>query len=112
MVTDENGTYGFDVLPGEEYQVRFTIPDDFAGKGYQYTNSGANGNQYTVNVTPQSGQNILSLDAGISCSCDNAPIKANGGDTLSFMGMLGMILLTLWSGLYFMREEENRRSQR
>jgi hypothetical protein len=105
VVTDANGTYGFDVIPGQSYQVRFTIPDDLAGKGYLFANGGANGNQYTINVTPQGGQNILTLDAGISCSCSNAPIQANGGNALNILSSLMMVLLTLLSGLYFVRRE-------
>ncbi len=105
VITDANGKYGFDVIPGRSYQVRFTIPEDLAKKGYLFTTGGVTGNQYTMNVTPQGGQNILTLDAGISCPCDNAPIQSNGGDALSLMGMLATFLAMLMTGLYFVRRE-------
>lgn len=112
VMTDQNGKYGFDVPPGI-YQLRFTLPSS-GYEGYVFTNansgndaqdSDVGGNGFTQTISVQAGQNILTLDAGINCGCDNAPIQSNGGDALSLMGMVATLLAMLMTGLYFVRKE-------
>ncbi|RLF24005.1 MAG: hypothetical protein DRN01_07190, partial [Thermoplasmata archaeon] len=96
--TDSNGYYGFDVLPGI-YQIRFNIPAT-GYEGYVFSAKHQSVNQsidsdvdvdgFTDTITVHAGDNNLTVDAGVNCGCENAPIKANGGDTLGLLGMLGM----------------------
>jgi hypothetical protein len=111
------GFYLFDNLtPDKEYKVHFDYSNVAALKDYVFSpkvggdnNSNANDKGFTVSVTPKVGAPILTLDAGIHCGCSNAPISANGGDALSMMGMLAMMLLTLMTALFFVRKEEEQR---
>jgi len=115
--TDINGYYGFDVLPGI-YQIRFNIPAT-GYEGYVFSAKHQGKNQsidsdvdvdgFTDTITVHAGDNNLTIDAGVNCGCENAPIKANGGDTLGLLGMLGMMLMTLCLGLFFVRKEEEQR---
>jgi len=117
VTTDKNGYYGFDVLPGR-YQIRFNIPA--AGyKDYIFSakhqsvdpsiDSDADKQGFTDIITVHTGDNNLTVDAGIHCGCEYAPIKANGGDALGLLGMLFMMLMTLITGLFFVRKEEEQR---
>jgi len=112
--TDNNGYYGFDVLPGR-YQIRFNIPatgyEDYVFTAkHQGSNhsidSDVDVDGFTDTITVNAGDNNLTIDAGVNCGCENAPIKANGGDALGLLGMLGMMLMTLCLGLFFVRKEE------
>jgi len=116
-VDGKAGFYLFDNLtPDKEYKVHFDYSNVAALKDYVFSpkvggenNSNANDQGFTVSVTPKGGAPILTLDAGIHCGCSNAPISANGGDALSMMGMLAMMLLTLMTALFFVRKEEEQR---
>ena len=114
------GEYHFDV-PAGTYGVRFHIPDDPKYDGYVFdtpqinNNDGANINTanndgYTqiVTVGPGSKTQDLTLDAGINCGCENAPIKSNGGDALGVFGILSMMFMTLMTALLFVRKEEEQ----
>ena len=115
IIVGADGRYGFDVLPGN-YQVRFTIPS--AGyDGYVFTSRLIGGNPtvdsnvgsrgLTQAITVVQGQNLLTFDAGINCGCGN--VSTDGTDALSLWGLIGMMLMTLSLGLYFVREEEKFR---
>jgi len=106
------GYYLFDnLIPGEIYQVHFDYSNVADLKGYIYSptvggddKNNANEEGFTVSVTPQAGERILTLDAGINCGCSD--IKGDSGDTLSLFGMLGMLFMSLFAGLFFVRKEE------
>jgi hypothetical protein len=114
LVTDENGRYGFDVEPGT-YQVRFTIPDT-GYEGYEFSsenqgeNDGidtdVNGVGYTQMLDVVAGDNILTLDAGINCGCQN--VSTDSVDTMSLLDMMAMFFVTLAIGLLFIRRKEIR----
>ena len=117
VLTDSNGYYGFDILPGI-YQIKFNIPatgytDYIFSAKHQGKNhsidSDVDVDGFTDTITVNAGDNNLTVDAGINCGCANAPIKANGGDALGLLGMLGMMLMTLSIGLFFVRKEEEQR---
>ncbi|WP_456432615.1 SdrD B-like domain-containing protein, partial [Nitratifractor sp.] len=118
VTTDANGRYGFDVEPGKSYRLRFRLPQDLQDEGYVFTqhvagnersNSDVGKDGYTlVQVTPRAGQNILTLDAGVSCGC-----KGVGGGSGSAMGLLGGTLMTLLGALLalvMIRKEEQKLS--
>ena len=119
--TTEDGEYGFDV-PAGSYQVRFHIPPELETEGYGFTgnngnnhddnanidNANKNGITQTVEVGPGHKTADLTLDAAVSCLCANAPIQSNGGSALGVVGLLLMMLMTLGSGLLFVRREERR----
>jgi protocatechuate 3,4-dioxygenase beta subunit len=119
-VTDANGRYNFNV-PAGEYKVRFHIPQSYIDEGFQFVTERVDGDDTNkvlsdgvVEVSAVVGPNtdqatqVLTLDAGISCGCDDAPIQANGGDALGFMSMMLMMLLTLGTALFFVRQEEQK----
>jgi len=113
VVTDADGKYGFDVIAGRSYKVRFTIPRDLQEQGYVFTtagsdndavNSDADSEGFTMTVRPGRGENIPTIDAGINCGCDK-----DVGDGGSAMGMLSgmlMIFLSAGMGLWMIRREE------
>jgi hypothetical protein len=110
----EPGYYLFDKLtPGKAYKVHFDYSNVPALKDYVYSPKAGGNNSnnadtkgFTLTVTPQAGEHILTLDAGINCGCANAPIKANGGDALGIVSMLIMMLMTFMTALFFVRKEE------
>ena len=104
QITDANGKYGFDVDPGKTYKVRFTIPEDMLDNGYVFTNSGSGDDAtdndvqadgFTLTISPDAGDNLLTLDAGITCGCSG--IKSDSIDAMNLLSMLisllGMILI-------------------
>jgi hypothetical protein len=116
--TDESGEYHF-YVPAGSYQVRFYMPESYKGDEYVFgdpkTNSdndedvntaNSNGITQVVEVGPGHKTADLTMDAGISCSCDNAPVKSNGGDAFGTMSMFMMMILTFISGIFFVRKEE------
>jgi uncharacterized surface anchored protein len=114
--TDENGRYHFDVPQGQ-YLVRFHIRPDLIDEGFAFVSTRKSGDdtnkvgmdgvvETPVEVGPGIATADLTLDAAISCGCDNAPIKANGGDAMGTVSMLLMMLMTFGVGLYFIRREE------
>ncbi|SFV69950.1 hypothetical protein MNB_SV-3-619 [hydrothermal vent metagenome] len=121
-VTDANGRYHFDVAAGT-YRVKFNIPDNDKYKAYVFSNKG-NAQDDETNKSNKNGVsdsftvggdgdnsvagNNLRLDAGINCGCDKAPIQSNGGDALGLFTMLMMIFMTLTTGLFFVRKEEQK----
>jgi protocatechuate 3,4-dioxygenase beta subunit len=120
--TSETGAYNF-YVPAGTYGVRFHIPNTDEYDGYVFEESKNNDNDNinvntanedgitkTVTVGPGIATKDLTLDAGINCGCDDAPIKSNGGDAFNFLTSLMMIIMTLLSGLYLMaRDEEGSR---
>jgi hypothetical protein len=117
VVTDANGKYGFDVSPGT-YQVKFNIPQTYIDQGYSFTgtNSGDDAadsdtaaNGFTQTITVGAGENITTLDAGLS-QCDCANVSSDSSDALSLFGMIAMMLLTLFTALFFVRKEEELRA--
>ncbi|NJN72124.1 MAG: hypothetical protein HC799_04555 [Limnothrix sp. RL_2_0] len=67
--TNPDGSYLFDGLVPGDYQVQFTSPDGFvfttANVGDDASDSDADANGLTQTVTLQSGENNLTLDAGL-----------------------------------------------
>ena len=117
VLTDSNGRYSFDVVPGD-YQVRFTLPSTgYDGYVFSSANQGSddsidsdvNSKGFTSTISVVAGANILTLDAGVNCGCENAPIESNGGDALGVFGMLVMMMMTLMAALFFVRKEEEQR---
>ena len=115
VVTDANGTYGFDVMPGE-YQLRFVIPDTFRQDGYVFTqeysggqpiDSEVNSKGYTRKVTVKDGENILYVDAGIECGCSS--VTSNGGESISPLTGLLFTLLTLAMAMGMFHQEKKER---
>jgi hypothetical protein len=68
----------------------------------------ANNEGMTLSVVVGEGQKVedLTLDAGIYCSCEDAPIQSNGGNALGMLSTLMMMFLTLLGGSYFIRKDE------
>jgi uncharacterized repeat protein (TIGR01451 family) len=98
VVTDMNGKYGFDVEPNRTYMIRFIIPDRYLEDGYVFTNphvgsdDGADNdvadNGYTVTISPDVGDNVLTLDAGIACGCAGV-----AGDSINSMNKISLLLM-------------------
>jgi len=116
--TDESGHYGFDAPAGEKYLVRFTIPQKYIEDGYVFTSStgpdeinsdAREDGIVTVPIHAEAGKNYLTLDAGIKCGCDD--IQSDSGDALSLLSLLLMGMLTLLSGLLFVRRADPRLSK-
>jgi hypothetical protein len=118
--TQEDGEYGF-YVPAGNYQVRFHMPESYQNDAYVFDEPKSNtNNTENINTTDKEGftqpvkvgpghkSHDLTLDAGINCGCVSAPIQSNGGDAMGTLSMLLMTLLTLLSGLYFVRREEER----
>jgi len=118
--TTTAGEYGFDV-PAGTYQVRFHIPQSLKDEGYDFVPQRSNGdNDKNVNIADGNGLTVpvevgpdadpaysaenLTLDAAVNCPCTD--ITSDSGDTLSTFSLLFMILITLSSGLLFVRREE------
>jgi len=111
-ITDENGHYGFDVPPGD-YKLRFTLPDT-GYEGYVFSDPDqgedsadtdvSSSGVTTVAIHAVAGDNIVTLDAGVNCGCDN--ITSSSADALSTLSLLFMMLMTLSAGLLFVRREE------
>lgn len=109
VVTDANGMYGFDVIGGRTYTLKFNLPDEYIAKNYEFTSGTVDADGALImKVTPTAGNHVLTLDAPIGCGCDNAPIQANDGDSLSLMGMLMMLITLLGMGAWMMKEEKYR----
>jgi hypothetical protein len=117
QLTDDKGKYGFDVAPDKTYQVRFVMPAKDADEGFVFTepnagndhtkDSDVGSNGITAPVTPLAGDNVTTLDAGISCPC--ASIK---GDSIASLGDTGktlFVLLTLLLGVFFLGRTEARK---
>jgi hypothetical protein len=120
-ITTADGVYGFDV-PAGTYQVRFYIPQNLIDDEYAFVQQGnntdnninqnvadKNGFTQTVIVGPGYKVEDLTLDAAVHCTCADAPVKSNGGDALSMWGMSFMAFITLITGLFFVRKEEEQR---
>jgi len=118
--TEENGEYGF-YVPAGTYQVRFHMPENYQNDEYIFDKQRSNsddsenintandeGLTQTIEVGPGHKAHDLTMDAGINCGCASAPVKSNGGDALGMFSMLLMTLMTLLSGLYFVRREEQK----
>jgi len=120
MYTDENGEYRF-YVPAGTYRVRFHIPETDEYRGYIFDDPKENADDdQNINTADKHGlsqsvtvgnghENVvdLTLDAGINCGCDNAPVKSNGGNALGLFGMFGMIFMTLFSVLIMNRKEDH-----
>ena len=119
--TTAGGEYGFDV-PAGTYQVRFSIPQSLKDEGYDFVPQRSNGdNDRNVNIANGSGVTVpvevgpdadpayssenLTLDAAVNCACSD--IVSDSGDALNTFSLLFMILITLSSGLLFVRRERN-----
>jgi uncharacterized repeat protein (TIGR01451 family) len=117
-VTSADGEYGFDV-PAGTYRVHFEIPQSLKDEGYDFVDQGENSDD-NVNVSTANTSGItktvtlgggngsksadLTLDAAVNCACSG--ITSDSGDALSTLSLLLMLLLTLSSGLLFVRREE------
>ena len=114
--TTEAGEYGFDV-PAGSYQVRFHMSSELEAEGYGFIgnnsnnhddnvnidNANKNGITQTVEVGPGHKTADLTLDAAVNCACAEV---SSGASALGTLGLLAMILMTLGSGLLFIRREE------
>jgi hypothetical protein len=115
VLTDANGTYGFDVMPGE-YQLRFFIPDTLRQDGYVFTQEYSGGQPvdsevdskgYTRKITVKDGENILYFDAGIECGCSS--VTADGGKSISpLIGLLWVLLMLVMGIDMFSRDAKER----
>jgi hypothetical protein len=118
--TSPTGAYNF-YVPAGTYMVRFHIPDTKEYEGYEFGRSiendddnininTASSDGFTKTVTVGEGIQVkdLTLDAAINCGCGDAKAKSNGGDAMGVLSMLMMVLMTMLSGLYFVRREEQR----
>jgi len=115
MLTHSGGRYLFEHLSEGTYVVEFIVPNAL---GYEFTSENigtgdldSDADSVTGRTDPivlREGEHIVVIDAGVYCGCKDAPVKANGGDALSLLGMLLMMLMTLLTGLFFVRQEEQR----
>jgi hypothetical protein len=104
-VTDENGRYSFPTVPPATYQVRFTLPEDKVDEGFSIVGAdGQSGNTITVKVNASEGSSVVLAAATAACACSD--IESDSGDALGTLSLLLMALLTLSSGLLFVRREE------
>jgi hypothetical protein len=109
VVTDENGIYGFDVIAGETYILRFTLPDEYIAKDYEFISDSTESSTFELKVTPTAGKNDLTLDAPIACGYSDAPIHANNGDSLSLYTVFAMLLMFLSLGTLTLNREETKK---
>ncbi|DAB40122.1 MAG TPA: hypothetical protein CFH81_07925 [Sulfurovum sp. UBA12169] len=109
MLTDANGSYGFDVEPGI-YSIRFSgLPENYI---FTKTNMGsddavdsdADSGGMISSVSVESGEVDNTLDTGIYCTCYD--VKSDGSPALNHISAGLMILITLMLGLFFVRREE------
>lgn len=113
VITDENGQYGFFVLPGT-YQVKFNIPSTgYMGYEFSVENQGdndsldtdANQQGFTQTLTLTRGDNILTLDAGINCGCQD--VSTDSASTLGIWGMFLLLFTVFGITLLLLKQEEN-----
>ncbi|MDM5272516.1 hypothetical protein PGH07_10025 [Sulfurovum sp. zt1-1] len=107
--TGPDGSYQFTVVPGE-YRVRFSgMPSNYVFSPIHSgvdpsIDSDADSTGLTGVIT-MSGEDNLTIDAGIYCSCHDMA----SSDNSSAMGTISatlMMLMTLMIGLFFVRKEE------
>jgi len=114
IVTHDGGKYLLDGLPAGEYVVEFDVPNRL---GYEFTRSSVGAVDLnsdadrltgrTGTITLSEGEHVVIVDAGVFCGCKD--IESDSSDALSLMGVLGMMFITLFTGLYFIRREEEMR---
>jgi uncharacterized repeat protein (TIGR01451 family) len=114
QTTDDTGKYGFDVVPGKTYKVRFVMPKYWEDDGYVFTepntgsddakDSDVDSTGQTATVTPVRGDIISTLDAGIKCPC--VDIESDSIDALNKPAVWMLILLMLTLGAILIRREE------
>jgi hypothetical protein len=93
--------------------VKFTLPEGY--DGYVFSNpdqgeddavdSDADTRGFTQAVSVEAGEQHLLLDAGGNCGC--VDVVSDSADALGTLSLLLMLLLTLSSGLLFVRREES-----
>jgi hypothetical protein len=116
ILTHNGGRYLFEHLAAGTYIVEFVVPNAL---GYEFTAEHIGAEELDSDVDTvtgrtdpiilREGEHIVVIDAGVYCGCEDAPIKANGGDALGLFGMLAMMLMTLLTALFFVRKEEEMR---
>jgi protocatechuate 3,4-dioxygenase beta subunit len=116
IITHDGGRYLFEHLYAGTYVVEFVVPDAL---GYEFTDEhiGSGDEDSDVDtisgrtdpIVLREGEHVRVIDAGVYCGCENAPIKANGGNAFGLVGMLVMMLMTLMTALFFVRREEMQR---
>jgi len=114
MLTDANGSYGFDVEPGT-YSVRFSgLSENYIftkqNVGDDATDSDVDSSGDTSLVEIDSGEINNTLDAGIYCTCYD--VKSDSSPALNHISAGLMILITLMLGLFFVRREALNQNKR
>jgi hypothetical protein len=113
IISHSGGKYLFEHLSKGEYIVEFVVPPEL---GYEFSkpkigtdNNDSDSNIYTGKtgiIKLKEGEHITAIDSGVYCACESSPIQSNGGDALGTLGMVAMMLFTLYLGLQFIRREE------
>ena len=116
--TDENGFYHFFVRPGT-YIVRFS-PEDLP-ENYIFTKKNAGSESTDSDADPTTGESDpvtivresnYGVDAGIYCTCRDMVESSDDGSAMGTLSASLMLLMTLMTGLYFVRREEQYKRNR
>jgi hypothetical protein len=113
--TDNNGKYLFCELEEGNYYVKFDLPSAYLftpkNKGNDFKDSDANSNGWSdiINFT---GENDLTIDAGIYCSCDDYLVNPQNYKKLKasidLKTIFIMILFVLFATSTLKRSRKNR----
>jgi|GEM_PF-4280128 len=116
--TDENGLYHLFVRPGT-YIVRFS-PEDLP-ENYIFTKKNSGGESTDSDADPTTGESDpvtivresnYGVDAGIYCTCRDMVESSDDGSAMGTLSASLMLLMTLMTGLYFVRREEQYKRNR
>jgi hypothetical protein len=108
--TDDNGQYLFCDLEAGNYYVKFDLPETYlfipSDRGDDSVDSDADSSGWSHLITLESGEDNLSIDAGIYCSCDDYLVTGETRDmgTISIANIIivsfiiAFIALTIGEG--------------
>jgi len=96
MQTDENGKYKFENVRPGDYQVKFTLPEDYVLDGFSETKLGS-----IISTTVKSDEISIADNLARCTACDGA----NGASALGWIAGLVMLLM-MSTILYTFRRRE------
>jgi len=96
--TKADGTYEFAGVPAGQYQVRFTLPQNYIDDGYGAGNQGN-----VISVDARGDKTVYSALAPVICAgCEGA----NGASALGWISGIIMIIMMGAMAMFMRREEE------
>jgi len=112
QITHDGGKYLFEHLYAGEYSIEIILGDDWVFTGQNATNSFESdsdvnvANGFIVNISLEEGEHQHIWDAGVYCACEDAVNKSDSAPSLSLIGAIIALLLSIATALYFIRKEE------